>query len=88
MTQPELFDAPHTMTRDEWIEAVSAFIPRYAQEHGQVCADDVHEHLPTPDGVDGRAIGAMLRGSGLRCVNYRRSRRPECHFRPIGNFVV
>lgn len=89
MTQPDLFpDAPRTQTRAEWSETVAAFIPRHASIYGEVCADDIHTHCPPPPpDVDSRAIGTLLKNSGLRCIGYRKSARKESHFRPIGRFA-
>jgi len=85
MTQLDLIDAPHTQTREEWLIGARAVAKTIARMRGKVSADDLNEVYPPPKGVDPRIMGSVF--SGFRCVGYRKSRRAECHHRPIADFV-
>ena len=84
--QPNLFDIPPELNKDEWLERARDLAQRIALDHGSVTADDIHEALPIPKGVDGRTMGSVF--DGLKCVGYEKSRRQKCHRRPIGRFRV
>jgi len=56
-----------------------------AREQGTVTIDDVRERLGVlPVTVDLRALGAVFKEPGWECVGYKKSKRRECHHRPIG----
>ncbi len=58
------------------------FVHQYAKEHGEVCADDVHNNLPPPNYIHPGVIGSFFKG--MEFVRYKKSVRKECHFRVIG----
>jgi len=83
--QLSLIDAPRSQTREEWLIGARAVAKTIARMRGKVSADEIHDALPIPKGIDPRIMGSVF--SGFKCVGYRKSRRAECHNRPIGTFV-
>ena len=61
---------------------------RIAQERGRVTIDDVRDALGDrlPRWVDLRCLGAVFASPEFECIGYTKSRRSECHHRPIGVF--
>ena len=83
--QPNLFDIPPELNKEEWLTKAREVANQIALDHGSVTADDIHEALPIPRGVDGRTMGSVF--DGLKCIGYEKSRREINHHRPIGRFV-
>ena len=79
--QLDFFDT----TKETWLMLARMKAECIAREKGEVCADDIHAALPTPRYIDGRIMGSVFKG--MRCIGYRKSKRKECHARPIGIFT-
>lgn len=78
------------MMMTEASERVGDFAVRFALQYGWVDADVCHA---VDLGVtDKRVIGMVLSGlhkrGFLRAVNYKKSRRSKCHYRPIVHYEV
>lgn len=55
-----------------------------AADGAEITADDIHERVAIPKGVDRRVMAAAFTPKGdWRLVRYQKSRRPENHFRTI-----
>ena len=72
--------------RETWLMQARDLAYRIALADGEVTADDLHKHLPIPDGVDRRIVGSVF--NGMQCIRYQKSKRKQCHFRPIGVFTI
>lgn len=60
---------------------------RIALDRGVLTADDLRDAVPIPDGIRPVVVGAAMQAvadAGLiSCIDYRRSRRPVAHARPV-----
>jgi len=69
------------------IRKLTASALRIALTAGEVCSDDLREAVPIPIGISPKCVGpvfADLATTGiLQHVEYRKSRRPAAHARPI-----
>jgi len=82
----DLFDLPRSLNRDEWLDRARDIARRLAEENGEVCADEIHERLPIPQGIDGRIMGSVF--EGMRHVGFQKSKRKTCHHRIISRFTI
>jgi len=71
-------------TKETWLINARMEARRIARERGEVCADDIHQALPLPAYIDRRIMGSVF--EGMQFIRYQKSRRRECHHRPIGVF--
>jgi len=80
--------------RGQWVAQAREVARRVCAERGEVTADDLHARFPVPTDengnrlIDGRIFGAVLRSPHFVLIGYRKSRRAECHRRPIGVFQL
>jgi hypothetical protein len=77
---------PKAPTKEQWLDQARDLARQIAEERGEVCADDIHEVLSIPQGVDRRTMGAVF--EGMRWLGFTKSRRKECHYRPISRFTI
>lgn len=71
--------------KEEWLARARQEAQRIAHESGEVCADDIHQALPVPKGIDPRIMGKVF--VNMRFVRFQKSKRAECHHRIIGVFT-
>jgi len=73
--------------RREIIRRCTAAAINVAFERAEVCADDVRALVPIPPDISPKLMGAVfadLADEGIvRFVEYRKSRRPIAHARPL-----
>lgn len=67
-----------------FISEARAAALKLGQEQAEVTIDDVREVVPPPEGVDPRVMGAVFRVESWRLLRHERSRRSDCHHRPVG----
>lgn len=79
-----LFEA----TRADWLETARLVAEELGRDGREVTVDDVRAIVPPPDEVDPRVMGSIFKSKRWECVGYRRSKRPECHNRPVGIFKL
>ena len=75
-------------TRADWLTYARSYAVLHARLHDSVCADDIHERWPIPEGVDHRVMGAVFMIPELVADGYVPTKRPEAHARPIRRFVL
>lgn len=92
MNQPSLFDADvlplFEQSQPDWLQSARAAARRLGASGKAITIDDVREVCPPPSDVDPRVMGAVFKHSEWTCTGHRRSRRRECHNRPVGVFVL
>jgi len=74
-----------------WLEQAKCAVVQVAKVNQEFTTDDVWEtlgHWSIELRNDGRALGAVMRWAAKSGIctstdNYKRSRRPECHLRPV-----
>lgn len=69
--------------RRTWLADAAIVVGRQLEKFGEVCADDIHELFPVPEGIDPRVMGAVFRGRRFRVLRYQPSRRAINHARLI-----
>lgn len=75
--------------RKEWLERARHTAIDIARRKGEVTIDDVRAECPPPDGVDPRVMGAVFHPrSNWTCIGYARSKRSDCHNRPVAIHVL
>lgn len=72
--------------RADWLLKARDLAYRIALAEGSVTADQIHERLPIPEGIDRRIVGSVF--DGMQCIRYQKSKRKQCHCRPIGVFTI
>ena len=75
-------------TRHDWLTYARSYAVLHAWLHGSVCADDIHERWPIPEGVDHRVMGAALRIPELVADGSVPTKRRCAHARHIIRFVL
>ena len=71
--------------RAEWLRQAREFLHQQAIGT-QLTIDDVRDVAPPPVGVDPRIMGGVFSHQPWEVVGYKRSKRKECHTRPIAVF--
>lgn len=74
-----------------WLEQARLAVMSVANDYHEFTTDDVWDRLiawQVPLRNDGRALGAVMRWAAKQGIcsstdTYRKSRRPECHLRPV-----
>ena len=89
----DLFPAiPKAPTKEQWLDQARDLARQIAEERGEVTSDDLHEASPIPRDTNGRyEFDPRIMGSvfeGLRWIGFTKSRRKECHHRPISRFTI
>ena len=74
--------------RFDYLERARSKAIDLARLWGEITVDDVREQLPPPSYVDPRVMGAIFRNSMWEPTGYTRSKRKECHGRPIAKFAL
>ena len=75
-------------TRADWLTYARSYAVLHARLHGSVCADDIHERWPIPEGIDHRVMGAVLQIKELVPDGYVQTKRRCAHARHIIRFVL
>jgi hypothetical protein len=74
------------------IRKLTAAALRFVLSGGEVCADDIREDVPLPDGISPRCVGVVFRDLSdagiLRRLTYRPSTRPIAHARPLSVWTL
>ena len=73
--------------RADLIRECTAAALRVALDRGEVCADDVRAAVAIPADISPKFVGVVFRDLAdtgvLRCIGFRRSKRPAAHARPL-----
>ena len=76
--------------RSLWLESARFYALLIARHNRKrfVCADDIHQVCPIPEGVDPRVMGAVFKIPELVPDGYVQTKRACAHARPIRRFVL
>lgn len=72
----------------EWIAEARQLAREIAIRKGCVTSDDIWDACPPPATIDSRVMGAVFSRHEFEQTGYVKSRRPICHKRPIGTWVL
>jgi len=72
---------------DDWVSKARTFAIGYAQEYGEVSADEVNKYCPRPDNIHPNATGAVFRTKELRFIGYKPSKKVTSHARRIAIYA-
>ena len=73
--------------RADYLATARVIARDLAARRGTITIDDVRDTCPPPSHIDPRVMGAVLKSKDFEPTGaYVRSRRSECHHRPVAVF--
>lgn len=72
--------------RAEFLKYARWMAKQLAEKRGVITIDDVREVVSLPEGIDGRAFGAVFNTPEWETVGFTRSKNKLNHGRPISQF--
>ncbi len=79
----------HEATKGDFLERCRNIAREHLKYNATVTVDDIRDIVEIPDGMDRRVMGSVFRHSDFEGTgDYVKSKRSDCHHRPIQKFRI